>query len=60
MNQRHILVVDDEDDIREVATLSLQEIGGWRVSSASCGSGGITAASRSSAPPARSPNRLTR
>lgn len=37
MSGLHILLVDDENDIREVAALSLQTIGGWRVSSASNG-----------------------
>lgn len=37
MSQKHILLVDDEADIREVAALSLQAIGGWRVSSANEG-----------------------
>ncbi|HEV7804852.1 MAG TPA: response regulator [Solirubrobacteraceae bacterium] len=37
MRPKHILLVDDEDDIREVATLSLEMIGGWRVTSASGG-----------------------
>lgn len=34
----HILVVDDDDSIREVATLALELVGGWRVSSAESGS----------------------
>jgi CheY-like chemotaxis protein len=42
--QMHVLVIDDEDDIREVVTLSLQAIGGWRVSTASGGGEGITLA----------------
>jgi two-component system alkaline phosphatase synthesis response regulator PhoP len=44
MSQKHILLVDDEDDIREVATLSLETIGGWRVSSATGGGEGIAIA----------------
>ena len=32
--QRHVLIVDDEDDIREIATLSLEMTEGWRVSAA--------------------------
>jgi len=44
MTQRHILLVDDEDAIRDVATLSLQAIGGWRVSSANGGREGIAKA----------------
>jgi len=34
-------LVDDEDDIREVAGISLEAVGGWQVSSASCGREGI-------------------
>ena len=41
MKQKHILLVDDEDDIREVAGISLEAVGGGRVSSASCGREGI-------------------
>jgi CheY-like chemotaxis protein len=41
VSSKHILLVDDEQDIREVAALSLQAIGGWRVSSAADGSSGI-------------------
>lgn len=33
-----ILVVDDEDDIREVAALSLESVAGWEVMTASSGS----------------------
>ncbi|MGH2839545.1 MAG: response regulator [Solirubrobacteraceae bacterium] len=42
--RKHILLVDDEDDIREVAEISLVAVGGWRVSSASCGTEGIAKA----------------
>ena len=41
MSQKHILLVDDEDDTREVAGISLEAVGGWQVSSASCGREGI-------------------
>lgn len=34
---RRILVVDDEDDIREVATMSLEAVGGYEVVTASSG-----------------------
>lgn len=44
MSPKHILLVDDDHDIREVAALSLEEIGGWRVSSASGGGEGIAMA----------------
>ena len=43
---RHILIIDDEDDIREVAALSLESIAGWQVSMASSGAEGIQAAEK--------------
>ena len=51
MKPKHILLVDDEDDIREVAALSLETVGGWRVSSASNGGSGVAIA-RAEAPDA--------
>ncbi len=44
MSQKHILLVDDETDIREVATISLEAVGGWHVSSAGSGREGIAKA----------------
>jgi CheY-like chemotaxis protein len=41
---KHILVIDDEDDIREVAELSLTAVGGWRVTTADGGGPGIAIA----------------
>jgi CheY-like chemotaxis protein len=41
---RRILIIDDEDDIREVAALSLESVAGWKVSTASSGADGIRAA----------------
>jgi two-component system, OmpR family, alkaline phosphatase synthesis response regulator PhoP len=38
---RRILLIEDEDDIREIATLSLESIGGWIAISASSGKEGI-------------------
>jgi len=38
---RHILIIDDEDDIREVAALSLEAVAGWKVSTAKSGAEGI-------------------
>ncbi len=38
---RRILIIDDEDDIREVAALSLESIAGWQVLTASSGAAGI-------------------
>ncbi|HEX8628152.1 MAG TPA: response regulator [Catenuloplanes sp.] len=37
MTRRRILVVDDDDSIREIATVTLDVIGGWEVSTASSG-----------------------
>jgi CheY-like chemotaxis protein len=41
---RRILIIDDEDDIREVAALSLETIAGWDVETASCGLQGLARA----------------
>lgn len=41
MHHKHILLVDDEDHIREVAGISLETVGGWRVSGAGSGVEGI-------------------
>ena len=38
---RRILIIDDEDDIREVAALSLETVAGWNVLTANCGTEGI-------------------
>src|SRR5579875_2403613 len=38
---RRILIIDDEDDIREVAALSLETIAGWNVLTANSGHDGI-------------------
>jgi CheY-like chemotaxis protein len=37
VTSRRVLVVDDDDHIREVATLALEVVGGWRVTSTSSG-----------------------
>lgn len=42
--QHRILIIDDEDDIREVAALTLEAIAGWHVISASSGAEGIARA----------------
>jgi CheY-like chemotaxis protein len=36
-----ILIIDDEDDIREVAALSLEATAGWNILTASSGAAGI-------------------
>jgi len=41
---RKILIIDDEDDIREVAALSLESVAGWEVIRASSGAQGIARA----------------
>jgi CheY-like chemotaxis protein len=38
---RRILIIDDEDDIREVAGLSLEATAGWVITTASSGAEGI-------------------
>jgi CheY-like chemotaxis protein len=38
---RKILIIDDEDDIREVAALSLESVAGWEVAAASSGAQGL-------------------
>jgi CheY-like chemotaxis protein len=42
---RRVLLVDDEDDIREVAQLSLESVGGWDVVPARSGAEAISTAS---------------
>ncbi|MBN9618097.1 MAG: two-component system response regulator [Acidobacteriales bacterium 59-55] len=42
---RRILIIDDEDDIREVAALSLEATAGWHIFMASSGLEGISVAS---------------
>ncbi|GMA30024.1 response regulator [Litorihabitans aurantiacus] len=39
----HVMVVDDDDSIREVATLALELVGGWRVTTAGDGPAAIDA-----------------
>lgn len=36
-----VLIIDDEDDIREVAALSLETVAGWEVAVASSGAQGL-------------------
>lgn len=44
MTAKRILVIDDEDDIREVAQLSLEMVGGWEVLTAGSGREGLAVA----------------
>ncbi len=46
MATRRVLVIDDEDDIREVAKLCLETVGGWDVCTAPSGAAGIVEARR--------------
>lgn len=41
MTAKRILVIDDEDDIREVAQISLEMVAGWEVLTACSGSEGL-------------------
>ena len=41
---KRVLLIDDEDAIREVARVSLQMVGGWEVSTACSGAEGIAVA----------------
>lgn len=41
---KRILVVDDEDDIREIAQISLEMVANWRVLTASSGNEGLAKA----------------
>ena len=43
---RRILIIDDEDDIRQVAALSLETISGWDVVLARSGAEGIEVATK--------------
>ena len=43
-----ILIIDDEYDIRAVAELALRAVGGWQVTTASCGSEGLVKAEQES------------
>jgi CheY-like chemotaxis protein len=44
MSAGRLLVVDDEDDIRRVATLSLERVGGWEVVPAGSAAEAVAAA----------------
>jgi CheY-like chemotaxis protein len=41
MTQRRVLIIDDEDDIRQVAALSLETVAGWDVLMAGSGMEGV-------------------
>ena len=41
MTNKNILIIDDEEDIREIAQLSLEAVGGWQVCTAESGKEGL-------------------
>jgi CheY-like chemotaxis protein len=43
---KRILVIDDEDNVREVTTMSLEIMGGWQTLAASSGAAGVDVAKR--------------
>ncbi|MFB2921401.1 MULTISPECIES: response regulator [Aerosakkonema] len=45
MAAKRILIIDDEDDIREIAQVSLETMGGWEVLTAASGDEGLAIAS---------------
>ena len=44
MTARRVLVIDDDDEVREVTRVSLEMMAGWRVSAAPSGSEGVALA----------------
>ena len=46
MSNKRVLLIEDEDDIREVAALSLESVAGWTVLAASSGKEGLITAAR--------------
>jgi CheY-like chemotaxis protein len=44
--QHRILIIDDEDDIREVAAMSLETVAGWEVMVANSGAQGLVRAAQ--------------
>jgi two-component system alkaline phosphatase synthesis response regulator PhoP len=44
MTNKHVLIIDDEYDIRAVAQLTLKAVGGWNVSIAASGTEGLVKA----------------
>lgn len=44
MTHKRVLIIDDEDDLREVARISLELVGGWEVSTCGSGSEGLVIA----------------
>ncbi|MEB3282585.1 MAG: response regulator [Lyngbya sp.] len=41
MNNKRILVIDDEDGVRDIIQITLETVAGWEVIAASCGQEGL-------------------
>lgn len=41
LEMRHVLIIDDEEDIREIVQLALEAVGGWEVLTAESGNEGL-------------------
>jgi CheY-like chemotaxis protein len=41
VESRHVLIIDDEEDIREIVQLTLEAVGGWEVITAESGNEGL-------------------
>ena len=48
MSVKHILVIDDEESLREIIRACLEDLGGWRVVLADSGQTGLTASQTTS------------
>ena len=46
MTTKRILVIDDDEDIQDVARIALEVVGGWEVITASSGREGLSSAAR--------------
>lgn len=46
MTRHRVLVIDDESDIRSIARLALERVGGWEVFTAASGVEGVETAAR--------------
>jgi CheY-like chemotaxis protein len=46
MNITSVLLVDDEDDIRTIGQISIEDVGGWRLFQASSGAEAVEVAAR--------------
>jgi CheY-like chemotaxis protein len=46
MSPGRLLLVDDDDDIRTIATISLERVGGWTVVAAASGAAALEAAAQ--------------